>query len=208
VWVPLGQKNDSDDGWYLSGIGRLKPGVSTKQAEADLMRVHKSLIASGWKVNEITSPILTPIRERYLGDFRTTSQVLLVAVAVVLLIACVNIAALMLVRSSSRAHEVAVRAAIGASRGRIIRQLLTETGLLALVGGIAGVLLGRLGLRAIVSLLPDTMPRWIDFQLDIRFAAFCILATAASAVLFGLFPALQASRTEIGNALQVSARRA
>jgi putative ABC transport system permease protein len=208
VWVPLAPSADSDHGWYLDGIGRLKPGVTAEQASADLLRIHKSLIAGGRKVNETTSPILTPLRERYLGDFRTTSQVLLVAVAVVLLIACVNIAALMLVRSSSRAHEVAVRAAIGASRGRIIRQLLTETGLLALVGGIGGVLLGRLGLRAIVSLLPDSMPRWIDFRLDLRFAAFCILVTAISALLFGLFPALQASRTEMSGALHSSARRA
>ena len=208
VWVPLQPRDDGQNhGWYLGGIGRLKRSVTVAQASADLLRAHRARIVAGHR-NEITSPILTPLRERYLGDFRTTSQVLLVAVAVVLLIACVNIAALMLVRSSSRAQEVAVRAAIGASRGRIIRQLLTETGLLALVGGIAGVLLGRLGLRAIVSLLPDTMPRWIDFQLDMRFAAFCILVTAASALLFGLFPALQASRTEMSGALHVSARRA
>ena len=208
LWVPLAVDRVSDDGWYLAGIGRLKPGVTARQALADLTRVHKAMIASGRSVNKVTSPILTPLRERYLGDFRTTSQVLLVAVAVVLLIACVNIAALMLVRASSRAHEVAVRTAIGASRGRIVRQLLTETALLALVGGVAGVMLGRLGLRAIVSLLPDTMPRWIDFQLDLRFAAFCVLITAAAALLFGLFPALQASRTEVNVALHASARRA
>jgi len=208
LWVPLAPKSDSDNGWYLSGIGRLKPGVTPLQAQADLTRVHKAMIGAGRSVNKITSPILTPLRERYLGDFRTTSQVLLVAVAVVLLIACVNIAALMLVRASSRAHEVAVRTAIGASRGRIVRQLLTETGMLALVGGIAGVMLGRLALRAIVSLLPDTMPRWIDFQLDFRFAAFCMVVTAASALLFGLFPALQASRAEVSGTLHVSARRA
>jgi putative ABC transport system permease protein len=114
----------------------------------------------------------------------------------------------MLVRASSRSHEVAIRAAIGASRARIIRQLLTETALLAAAGGIAGVLLGRLGLHAIVSLLPDDMPRWVDFQLDMRFAAFCMLITAAAALLFGLFPALQASRIDVGDALHSSSRRA
>jgi len=208
VWLPLAPSNDGlNHGWYLSGIGRLKRGVTVAQASADLLRAHRAHI-TGERSNDITSPILTPLHERYLGDFRTTSQVLLVAVGVVLLIACVNIAALMLVRASSRSHEVAVRAAIGASRARIIRQLLTETALLALVGGIAGVLLGRLGLQAIVALLPDSMPRWIDFQLDVRFAAFCILVTAASALLFGLFPALQASRTEMSNSLHVSSRRA
>lgn len=207
VWLPLAARDDGHNhGWYLSAIGRLKRGVTVRQASADLLRAHRAQV-SGEKANATTSPILTPLRERYLGDFRTTSQVLLVAAGVVLLIACVNISAVMLVRASSRAHEVAVRAAIGASRARIIRQLLTETALLALVGAVAGVLLGRLGLQAIVSLLPDNIPRWIDFQLDLRFAAFCILVTAASALLFGLFPALQASRAEVCNALHVSARR-
>jgi putative ABC transport system permease protein len=208
VWLPLAPRDDAQNhGWYLRGIGRLKRGVTVKQAAADLLRAHRAHIAAEQR-NDITSPILTPLHERYLGDFRTVSQVLLVAVAVVLLIACVNIAALMLVRSSSRAHEVAIRAAIGASRARIVRQLLTETGLLALVGGIAGVLLGRLGLQAIVSLLPDSMPHWVDFQLDLRFAAFCILVTAASALLFGLFPALQSSRTDVSGALHAASRRA
>jgi putative ABC transport system permease protein len=91
---------------------------------------------------------------------------------------------------------------VGASRVRIVRQLLTERAVLAAAGGIAGALLGRLGLQAIVLLLPDDIPRWIDFQLDTRFLAFCVLITAAAALLFGLAPALQGSRADIRNALK------
>jgi putative ABC transport system permease protein len=208
LWVPLAiDGNTANHGWYGHGIGRLKHGVSAQQAAADLLRIHRALIAAGRKVNEITSPLLTPLRARYLGDYRTASQVLLVAVGVVLLIACVNIAALMLVRSSMRSHEIAIRTAMGASRGRLIRQLLTENALLAAAGGLAGVLLGRLGLQAIVSLLPDNIPRWIDFHLDARFAAFAILITGAAALLFGLIPAWQGSRADMRSALHEAALR-
>jgi predicted permease len=209
IWVPLAPNaaEGLNHGWGGHGIGRLKPGVTVQQASADLLRVHRSLIATGQKVNEITSPILTSMRTRYLGDYRMASEILLVAVGVVLLIACVNIAALMLVRASSRSHEIGIRIAIGASRGRIIHQLLTENAVLAAGGGIAGVLLGRLGLQAIVALLPETIPRWIDFHLDARFVAFCILITAASALLFGLIPALQGSRADMRTSLHEAARR-
>jgi predicted permease len=210
VWVPLAvdATQGLNHGWYGAAIGRLKRGVTTEQASADLLRIHRALAAAGQKANEITSPILTPLRVRYLGDYRTTSQVLLIAVAVVLLIACVNIAALMFVRASTRSREIAIRTAIGASRARIIRQLLTENAVLAAAGGIAGVLLGRLGLQAIISLIPDSMPRWIDFHLDVRFVAFCILITAAAALLFGLIPAVQSSRADMRNALHEATVRA
>jgi hypothetical protein len=112
LWMPLAEDTTTNHGNYLNGVGRLKPGVSLEQAQADLLRVHKAMIAGGHKVNEITSPILTPLRDRYLGDFKTVSRVLLGAVAVVLLIACVNIAALMLVRAASRSREMAIRAAM------------------------------------------------------------------------------------------------
>ena len=207
VWVPRAMSAEEFNGWAGACIGRLKRGVTVEQASADLLRIHRSLIAAGHKYNAITSPILTPLRARYLGDYRTASQVLLVAVAVLLLIACVNVAALMLVRSAARAHEIAIRTAIGASRGRVIRQLLTENIVLAAAGGLVGVVLGRLGLQAIVSLLPDNMPRWIDFHIDGRFAAFSILITGVAALLFGLIPALQGSRADLRSALHEAALR-
>ncbi|MGD0297005.1 MAG: ABC transporter permease [Bryobacteraceae bacterium] len=211
IWVPLGADRDpaKSTGWYLSGVGRLKHGVSQERAAADLLRIHKAKIASGWKDNEITSPILTPLRDRYLGDFRIVSRILLGAVALVLLIACVNIAALMLVRGGARAREIAIRTAIGASRGRVVRQLLTENLVLAIAGGVLGVLLGKLCLVGMLALMPaDTLPRWISFSMDARFVAFCVAVTGAAALLFGLGPALQSANVDTRGSLQDSGVRA
>jgi len=210
VWTPLAPNPNEglNHGWGGSGIGRLKPGVKPEQAQADLLRIHRSLIATGQTANEITSPILTPVREHYLGNFQAPGRIMLVAVAVVLLIACANIAALMLVRASARSQEIAIRAAIGASRSRIIRQLLTENAVLAAAGGLAGVLIGAQALRGIVALLPESTPRWIDFRFDARFAAFCVLLTAAAALLSGLVPALQGSRADLRGKLHDAALRA
>jgi len=205
LWTPLQADPDpkKGTGWYLDGVGRLKQGVSMEQATADLLRVHKAMIQTGQKVNEITSPILTPLRDRYLGNYRTVSHILLGGVAVVLLIACVNIAALMMVRGSSRAREIAIRTAMGASRGRIVRQLLTENLVLAAAGGILGVLLGDLCLRGMISLMPaDTLPRWINFTMDGRFTFFCVAITGAAALLFGLAPTVQASQIDTRGSLQ------
>jgi putative ABC transport system permease protein len=204
LWTPLAADPDpkNSTGWYLNGVGRLKPGVSAEQAGADLSRVHKSVIKSDKDVNAITSPILTPLRDRYLGNFRTVSRILLGAVAVVLLIACVNIAALMMVRGSTRAREIAIRTAMGASRARIVRQLLTENLVLAAAGGILGVALGDLCLHGMISLMPaDNLPRWADFTMDARFTAFCAAITGASALLFGLAPIIQASKVDTRGSL-------
>jgi predicted permease len=209
VWMPLqADPGPNSDGWSLDGVGRLKRGVTYGQATADLTRIHKSLIASEHRPNQATFPVLTPLRVRYLGDYRDVSKVLLVAVAVVLLIACSNIASLMLVRSSARAKEIAVRTAIGASRSRIVRQLLSENLVLAAAGGVFGVLAGRLLLSALISLLPDDTPPWISFQMDVRFILFAVAVTAGAALLFGLAPALQAARVAPGVCLQESSARA
>ena len=124
LWIPLAADPNNGSSYYVNGVGRLKSGASIEQARTDLLRIHKALISSGRKVNEITSPIVMPLRDRYLGDFRTVSHMLLGAVAMVLLIVCVNIAALMMVRGSSRSREIAIRAAMGASRGRIVSRIL------------------------------------------------------------------------------------
>jgi predicted permease len=210
LWTPLQADPDpkNSTGWYLNGVGRLKHGVSVEQASADLLRVHKAMIKPGPEENKITSPILTQLRDRYLGDFRVASRILLGGVGVVLLIACVNIAALMLVRGSARAREIAIRTALGASRSRIVRQLLTENLLLAAMGGILGVLLGSLFLQALISLMPaDNLPRWINFAMDMRFVIFCIVITAGAATLFGLAPSLQASKVDTRGSLQDAATR-
>jgi len=205
LWAPLAAGPNDSTGWYLSGVGRLKHGVSIQQAQADLLRVHQVTPLNG---NKITSPVVAPLRDRYLGDFRIVSRVLLSAVAIVLLIACVNIAALMMVRASSRVREIAIRTAIGASRGRIIRQLLTEMLTMAALGGAAGVALGYAFLRGLLALMPaDEMPQWLSFPMDARFAAFCVLITCGAAILSGLLPALAASRVDTGSCLQETGTR-
>jgi predicted permease len=206
LWTPLAADTSRNHGYYVNGVGRLKPGVSIEQARADLLRIHKAM-SPRERNNEITAPILTPLRDRYLGDFKTVSRVLLAAVALVLLIACVNIAALMMVRGSFRSREIAIRSALGASRGRIVAQLLTETLVLAAAGGACGVLLGSAALRAMVSLMPDSMPRWITFSLDGSFAVFCVAITCAAALLFGLAPSLAAARVDVRASLQDAGTR-
>jgi len=203
LWVPLQVDRNEHRGWYLNGVGRLKRGVTIERAQANLLSVHKATaIEKG-----ATSPILMPLRDRYLGDFRAVSHALLGAVAIVLLIACVNIAALMLVRGSARAREIAIRTAIGASRARIVRQLFTENLVLAGIAAIVGIALGYACLQAMISLMPDDMPRWISFQMDVRFALFCTLVTGAAAVLFGLAPTVQASGVDTRSCLQDAAPR-
>lgn len=197
LWVPLAaDPNDQHSGWYLQGVGRMKPGVTLDQAKADLTRVHKGMIPTR-KVNEITEPVAMPLRERYLGDYRLVTQVLLGAVGLVLLIACVNIAGLMMARGTARAREVAIRAALGAGRRRLIQQLLTESILLAMAGGATGIALGWFALHAMLSLLPDVLPHWVGFQLDLRFVAFALLVTGTAAALSGLAPALESSKVDV-----------
>jgi predicted permease len=203
AWTLLKADTTRGGSFYLGGIGRLKPGVTMEQAEADLRRVH--FAREGFKDAE-AYPVLAPVRDRYLGEFKVVTRILLGAVGVVLLIACVNVAGLMLVRGESRSREIAIRTAIGASRGRVVRQLLTESFLLAAAGGVVGVLLGKIALVGLISALPDTLPKWIEFSLDWRFALFCAAVTGAAAVIFGLAPALQAATVDARGALGESAR--
>ncbi|HLN00487.1 MAG TPA: ABC transporter permease [Bryobacteraceae bacterium] len=207
LWTALAADPQDRGSYYLSGVGRLRRGVSLTQAAADLLRVHKAMMLDGkHSVNDITSPTLMPLRDRYLGDYRQVTHILLGGVAIVLLIACVNIAGLMMVRGAARTREIAIRTAIGASRGAIIRQLLTESLVLAAIGGIAGVLIGHVFLRGILTLMPDDMPGWLSFQLDARFAVFCTVITAGAAVLFGLAPAIQAAGVDPREWLQDGTR--
>jgi predicted permease len=207
LWIPLAVDVNRAEGWYLNGVGRLKEGVSIDQARADLVRVHRNVEQMGQGVNAITSPILQPLRDRYLGEFRTVTGVLLGSVGIVLLIACANISGLMLVHASSRGREIAIRAALGASRGRVVGQLLTESLLLALVGAVLGVALGGASLHAMLSLIPEDIPRWISFRLDSRFLLFCFAITGATAVLFGLAPAVDSSRVDLRTCLHEAGQR-
>jgi len=202
VWTPLAADPNKASPFYLSGVGRLKHGVTLDQAKADLARIHREQA----QAKDDTYPVMQPLRDRYLGDFRTVVNILLGAVGLVLLIACVNVAGLMLVHGESRAREISIRTAIGASRARIVRQLLTESLALAFIGGLLGVAAGKVCLHALVSLMPDDTPHWIRFDLDARFALFAIALTGAAAVLCGLLPAVQAASADTRGALQEVAR--
>jgi predicted permease len=201
IWMPRALDRNQE-GWFLSGIGRLKPGLTIAKAEEDLLRVHKGMIESR-TVNKITSPTVSPLVDWYVGNFRQATTILLGAVGLVLLIACANIAAIMLARGSARAHEMGIRTALGAPRSRLIRQLFTESLLLGALGGSLGIVLGFQGLRGLVALIPpDQLPGWVRFDLDWRFVAFGSAVSIGSAVLFGLWPAWNASRVDVRAGLQ------
>jgi putative ABC transport system permease protein len=207
VLVPLARSANDGGGWYLEGAGRLKPGVTLEVARQDLTRIHKSAIPTR-PVNDITSPRLTPLRQRLLGDYRSGTYILIAAVAVVWLIACANVAGLMLARGLARGKEISIRMALGATRRCVVKQILIESLVLSAVGGLLGIFLGQSGLSALVRLLPEEFPRWIHFGMDGRFLAFSLLTTAITAVLFGLIPAVQmVSEVNLQGALQATASR-
>ncbi len=205
LWVPLAADPNRAGRWYLRGIGRLKAGVTAEQARADLTRIHRAQIQAGRKDNEITSPTVMALRDRYVGELRTAGNVLLGAVGIVLLIACANVAGLMMIRAAGRSREVAIRTALGASRTRIVRQLLTESIVYAAAGGVGGLLLGKALLRLLVAAMPEVMP-WVRFGMDHRTLLFLAAVTGAAAVLFGLAPALQAARSDLRTGLHDAAR--
>lgn len=206
VWIPLGEDPDLHESFTYHGFGRLRAGVTPEQAEADLTRVHKGL-AERWSVNVETFPVVDRLRDRYVAEARSGLDVLLGAVAVVLLLACANIAGLALVRALGRQREVEIRLAMGAGRGSIVRHLFVESALLAVVGGTAGAAAGVWLSGLVVSRLEGLFPAWIRFDTDLRVVAFSVATTAATAILFGMWPALRLSRADPGGSFQASTGR-
>jgi len=189
---PAGTSRDSH---YQEAIGRLAPGATLEEARAELRGIAAALAESYPETNEGWTATLVPLREDMLGDIaRRASLVLSGAVALVLLMVCVNVANLLLARGRSRGRELAVRAALGAGRRRLVREMMAESLVLATVGGALGLLLGVWGVRAIVSVLPSTMPVVFTIEVDGVVLAFVAAVTVASALLAGLLPALQSSR--------------
>jgi predicted permease len=180
----------------------MKPGVSIQTAQADLLRIHRRLATEFPETNAKIGSWLIPLHEQLTGSSRPAILALTVAVGLVLLIGCVNLANLLLVRGATRAREIGVRAAIGAGRGRLIRQLLTESALLATIGGIVGLLLGIAGSRLLATLVPAEVRRVQDIGIDGTVLLFTVAITFASAALFGIFPALQAVRTAMSQAIR------
>ncbi|HTL05619.1 MAG TPA: ABC transporter permease, partial [Gemmatimonadales bacterium] len=193
LWAPLqtdttlGRRND-----FLQVIGRLAPGATPQGAQVELATIARRLEAeypasnAGWGVE------LIGLQERIVGEIRPALLVFLGAVALVLLIACANVANLMLVRVAAREREVTIRAALGASRRRLLRQFLTESVLLALAGGILGLGLAVWGVDALRALEPGTVPRLQDIRLDGRALAFALVLSIGTGLLFGVVPAIRA----------------
>jgi predicted permease len=209
IWMPVALDPNGPIRFFLNGVARLKARMTVARAEDDLLRVHKGkgMIESGAGYR-VTSPTVYPLRDWYVGNFRQATTILLGAVGLVLVIACANIAGIMLARGSARAREMSLRTALGAPRARIICQLLTESLLLGALGGVLGTLLGFQGLRGLLSLMPpDQLPGWVRFELDWRFLGFCLAVSIGSTVLCGLWPAWNASRVDLRAGLQEASLR-
>jgi len=191
---------------YLRVVGRLKPGVTQAEAQAEMSAIAVRLARQYPEKNAGHGVKLEPLRDVIVGDIGRALFILLGAVGFVLLIACANVANLLLARAGARQKEIAVRTALGASRSRLVRQLLTESVMLAVGGGGAGLLIAVWGVRWLVSFGSDTIPRAQEISVDPRMAGFTLLISVATGALFGLAPALQASRPIFADALKESGR--
>jgi putative ABC transport system permease protein len=217
VWVALqADPNSANQGHYLNAAARLKPGVSVAAAQAEMKVVGEQFRKANPKwMDKNESVAVMPMRDAMVRDVRVALMVLLSAVAFVLLIACANVANLLLVRGAGRQREFAIRAAIGAGRWRVIRQLLTESVLLGGVGGVLGFLLGVWGVRALLVLVPGNIPRLtspdgglpVTPALDWRVAAFTIGISLLTGIVFGLFPAWHVSNPHLSTALNEASGR-
>lgn len=212
LWIPLQADPDStNQGHFLAIAGRLKPGVTVAQAKAAMKIAGERFRAANaqW-MDKNESVAVIPMRDAMVGPVRAPLYILLGAVAFVLLIACANVANLLLARSAVRQRELAIRAAIGASRGRVLRQLLTESAILALAGGALGYALGSWGVRGLLLVAPGDIPRLTETDglhaaipaLDWRVALFTMALALGTSIVFGLLPALHTSNPDLASTMK------
>jgi predicted permease len=210
VFTPLGQSTrpqmQNREARFIHVVARLQPGVTLREADTELSLIGRRLAGQYPKSNEGRGLVAHPLQQEIVGDVRSTLWLLLGAVGLVLLIACVNVASLLLVRAVSRERELAMRVALGAGRGRLVRQCLTESAVLGLSGGLLGVLLAAIGIRPFVVFWPGSLPRAEEVQLDWHVLLFALAASLASGLLFGLAPALRAPARELEQTLRSGAR--
>jgi predicted permease len=210
VFTPLGQSTDlrmqNRAAYFIHVMARLLPGVTLAQAQAELAIISRHLAEQFPETNAGRGFQAQPLRQELVGDVRSTLWLLLGAVALVLLIACVNVASLLLARAVSRERELAMRVALGAGRGRLVRQCLAESAVLGLLGGALGVLLAAIGIRPFVLFWPGSLPRAEEVRLDWHVLLFALAASLASGLLFGLAPALRAPTRKLEQTLRAGAR--
>ncbi len=210
VFTPIGQIRElrmlNRAANFIHVVARLQSGVTLAQAQAELAIISRHLAGQYPQTNAGRVFQAQPLRQDLVEDVRSTLWLLLAAVTLVLLIACVNVASLLLARAVSRERELAMRIALGAGRGRLIRQCLTESAVLGLLGGALGVLLAAIGIRPFVVFWPGSLPRAEEVHLDWHVLLFAIAASLASGLLFGLTPALRSPARELEQTLRARAR--
>ena len=208
IWVNsavnLSQEPRDNRAW--SAIARLKPNVDLKQAQTRVSGINARLDKQFHETNKGWDVSLWTLHERLVREVKPSLLALLGAVGLVLLIACANVANLLLARSAARQKEMAIRAAMGASRTRVVRQMLTESILLSAIGGIAGLILSIWLTDVLMSMLPESAPRFEHIGIDYRVLAFALGVSALTGVLFGIVPALQASKLDVTSALKEGGR--
>ncbi len=210
VWRPMTLGDDfvnkSRANHQLSVMAKLKRGVTREQAQTEMTAIAERLERSYPDSNQGIGVKVVPLNEQVVGNVRPALWVLMGAVALVLLIACANVANLLLARSSARQKEIAIRTALGASRSRVVRQLLTEALLLSMTAAVTGTLLSLWGIKAMLSLSRETLPRAYEISVDLRVLGFTVVIALLTSVLFGLTPALQASKINLSESLKEGSR--
>jgi predicted permease len=212
IWLPFQfEPNSTNQGHYFLAAGMLKPGVTLAQANAQMKLASQQFHRDYPTMDPQMGFGVQPLRDSIVSDVRSSLLVLLGAVGMVLLIACANVANLLLVRATGRKREFAIRSALGAGRARIVRQLLTESVLLSVTGGVLGLTLGYAGVRALLAVSPAGLPRIGEngaaVGLDWRVLAFTLAVSLLTGILFGLFPAISASRLDLNSSLKDTSNR-